>query len=426
MSSRPIFFVIDPNENRAKETVNRLSNIAKVFMANRSSDLVRVKEKEGRIDAIFVSSEVDHLVNMCKQLTEIISGAKIYVVGNIAPVLIEKLLNVGVVDILKSPIDLQKFKFTNVGVRNNDFVSRGNSTESLNLLDFGQAIPVTTKRIIAVTGSKGGDGKTSTAVQLGMALSKKGLDVLLIDADYTGNAARWLRLDTINSICEFKDRLKAEKYDRDTLEAKLVTHKQTKLKVLPSSVDGISVITTEMLRNAIQAYKPYYSIIILDLHQGYNPLLDISKDFATDILFLAVPEDERLERAKAMAKQISEAGIDQKKVRVIANKIKNEDDIQKIRVTLKNFDFPIYVLPYTKEFMDSNPMPPVFRNKKVLYAKSFQKLISEGLGFKLSSDDVGSEKIKTPKKKKKDQTKDLSTLFSKFKFPFSRNKRKEI
>jgi len=426
MGRKPVFLVIDNDANRGNATVNALSPMANVFTANRAAELQKIKEREGKIDALFVSSEVDHLVAMCEKLAELTDRAQVYVVGSVHLSMVRKLFGAGVTDILTYPIDLTKIKIQGLSLPQS-VVAVEKSADEREKLDFGQKVEITTKRIIAVSGVKGGDGKTSTSAQLGMYLSRKGLDVLLIDTDFTGNAARWLRMDTINSISEFADRAKVERFDRDALESKLVTHKQTNLKVLPSPIDGFAPVTSAMLSNAIQAYKPYYSIIIIDLHQGYNPLFDVAKDFATDILFLTVPDDERLERTKGMAQQIADRGVDLSKVKIVVNKSKGEEDLQKIRIALKNFGFQIFTLPFAKEFSDSNPVPPLFRDSKLPYVKAFQKLITEGLGFKFkSSQNPKSEPV--GKKKKKSAAKGGPSVFSNLlaKLPFFKAKTKEV
>ncbi len=422
MGRKPVFLVVDNNITSRDATVKALPSFANVFTASRAAELQKIKEREGKIDALFVSSEVDHLVSMCEKLVELTDGAPIYVVGTVPLSMIRKLFAVGVVDVLSYPIDPNQLKAIGMG-GSSTVPAMEKQDDDAEKLDFGQKVELTTKRIIAVSGVKGGDGKTSTAAQLGMFLARKGVDVLLIDADFTGNAARWLRMDTINSISEFVDQSKVERLDRDTLESKLITHKQTNLKVLPSPIDGFAPVTSPMLNNAIQAYKPFYSVIIIDLHQGYTPLFDVAKDYATDILFLTVPDDERLERTKGMANQIADRGVDSDKVKIIVNKVKGEEDLQKIRVALKDFGFRIFTLPFTKEFSDASTVPPLFRDAKLSYVKDFQKLIGEGLGFKFKA-------IQQPKaeksggKKKKAATQNPNVISGLLgKLPFFKSKK---
>lgn len=111
---------------------------------------------------------------------------------------------------------------------------------------FGMPPPSTQQgrgRVIAVAAQKGGVGKTTTAVQLAVALTQNhGLRVLLCDLDNQGHVASSLRshlrvsaTQTVSSVLQAQD--------PDLLHA-----------VLPTTVDGLSITGADKQLGAAEAH----------------------------------------------------------------------------------------------------------------------------------------------------------------------------
>lgn len=86
------------------------------------------------------------------------------------------------------------------------------------------------KKVIAVLNQKGGVGKTTTAINVGAYLAKRGKNVLIIDLDPQGNAT--------SGVGIVKDRLEITTYDL------LFDPSQTSAAVKETNIAGLSLLPT--------------------------------------------------------------------------------------------------------------------------------------------------------------------------------------
>lgn len=127
-------------------------------------------------------------------------------------------------------------------------------------------------KVIAVTNQKGGVGKTTTCVNLGIGLAKMGKKVLLIDGDPQGSLTISLGIKNPDNLdVTLSSLMQAVIKDEPIPENAIISHEEG-VDLLPSNVElsglemqMVNVFSREcVLRNAIEGVKKNYDYILID------------------------------------------------------------------------------------------------------------------------------------------------------------------
>ncbi len=139
--------------------------------------------------------------------------------------------------------------------------------------------PVTAAKIIAIANQKGGVGKTTTAINLGAALSKSDRRILLVDLDPQGNASTGLGITAEQRTITTYDFLLGDATPNDAIQSTAVKG----LSIIPATIDlssaDIELISNEkrsfLLHDALRqpAMEPFrFDYILIDCPPSLNLL----------------------------------------------------------------------------------------------------------------------------------------------------------
>ena len=151
-------------------------------------------------------------------------------------------------------------------------------------------------RVIAVANQKGGVGKTTTTFSLGVALSKMGKKVLLVDADPQGDLTTymgWYEQDKLPLT--LADLMEQSMNDEQIRAKEAILHHKENVDLIPSNLDLsamemslVNAMSREYtMRNCLSEVKKDYDYIILDCMPSLGMMM-INALASTDSVIIPV------------------------------------------------------------------------------------------------------------------------------------------
>jgi cellulose biosynthesis protein BcsQ/DNA-binding NarL/FixJ family response regulator len=419
----PVFAVVDPELMRAHQTIEVLKQRGKAVPCTGMSDLHTILKREGHIDAIFIDDSIENYVEACKAIQKVFPSAVIFIMGTNVPIALWKELSgYGVKDFIKHPLTVERLlkisEFQSPKVEKPETQQIGHvetAATTSNMVAKSKELAPRVEQlletrpsnvgteVIVITSAKGGEGKSTIAKHIAAHYSEFG-QVVIIDADSQGNMANMFRLDADHHITEI-EKTQSERAYLDTL---LAESDSLEVKVLPSPIyQGTNLVKRQDVLKAIEDYRKYYPVVIVDLPPGPTPLLGTALDYATKVVCVVTPDEDRLERYEEHVRNLSAILGDDAKITYVVN----------------------FVQPYPKTsdraargLLSMHRVISVPFDRRFLVKKGISKTIYKATG-KVTDMDVQMS-ISTKRKKEEKKAKAKSRTHLSIRWPFGRRKQR--
>jgi pilus assembly protein CpaE len=316
--------IVDPSDATREPLRNMLLGVESVWLEAECSryefflDVVR----QSQPDVAVISLDADHAkaLVLIAQLSQECPGTPILAVsGRGDGQSILQALRGGAKEFLTAPVVLEELL---TALQRLHRTRAGGDGSGLHGTAKGQSL------VIALTGSRGGVGSTSLAVNLGCTLAQDPANsVALIDLELALGDAD-VALDLMPDYTLADVALNIERLDMTFLRRSLSKH-SSGLSLLPHPVqmEDAGLIREEHLQRVIGLLRASYTHLILDLSKGFNPTDVTALRMADTILLVSQLELTSLRNTVRILLTLGADPALGDKVKVVLNRVGSDADI---------------------------------------------------------------------------------------------------
>ena len=177
-------------------------------------------------------------------------------------------------------------------------------------------------RVITVSSTKGGTGKTSIAVNVAVELAERGLRTLLVDLDVQfGDVGIVLGLDRPEKTLHDLAVGSALELDAEKLRGYVIRHTQT-LHILaaPLRPEQADDIEASQIATILQLARSLYDAIVVDTAPLFDGPMLAALDRSQELLLVSTPDVPAMKNIRLALQTLAMLGFPVDRVSVIANR----------------------------------------------------------------------------------------------------------